>query len=319
MWSNQNQSQNRSDAHGFTRRASRCRAVEDQLFTRGAQGVALASFYPAQHIPDPVQVPLVEVVAGPAPLACVPQQAVQESISEIKCLPVSHGATRHLPAAMNDGRRWLRCPIGPDLSTQAAGILKELRNNSCQFSDHANGPLTLSALRRFGWVLPQPVRRSRSRNQETGRPGHSPSGLPAHRFDESPDDYSLASCSPAELASASPSDYQLALGRPTERSLTIKQRVVHPCRVSPTGVTPSAFSQCNAQSCTIMHNHAQSKTPPTLCTHTSAQPFRAQSCTTPKPTPLTNPNKPIHLSKIGFESQNPAIVHPHFGINKVTR
>jgi hypothetical protein len=240
MWFNQNQSQNQnqSDAHGFSCGASRCRAVEDQLFTRGAQGVALASFYPQQHIPDPIQIPLVEVVAGPASLACVPQQAVQESIGKNQCMPVSHRATRHFLAAMNDGRRWLRCPIGPDLSTQPAGILKELRNISCQFSDHANGPLTLSALRRFGWVLPQPVRRSRSRNQETGRRGHSASRLPAHRFDESPDDYSLASCSPAELASASPSDHQLAIDRPAEPLLTIKRRVCILPRVSPMGVSP---------------------------------------------------------------------------------
>jgi len=58
----------------------------------------------------------------------------------------------------------------------------------------------------------------------TGRRGHSTSRLPAHRFDESPDDYSLASCSPAELASASPPDLQFALSRSTKPSLTFKRK-----------------------------------------------------------------------------------------------
>ncbi len=249
MWFNQSQNQNQSDAHDFSGRGYRCRAVEDQLFTPGAQRVALASFYPQQHIPDPIQIPLVEVVAGPASLACVSQQAVQESIGKNQCLPVSHRATRHFLAAMNDGRRWLRCPIGPDLSTEAADILKELRNISCQFSDHANGTLTLSALRRFGWVLPQPVRRSRSRNQETGRRGHSASRLPAHRFDESPDDYSLASCSPAELASASPSDHQLAMDRPAEPLLTIKRE----CAYFPVSHQWGSAQSKIRHPCTILH------------------------------------------------------------------
>jgi len=78
----------------------------------------------------------------------------------------------------------------------------------------------------------------RPAGSKTGRRGHSTSRLPAHRFDESPDDYSLASCSPAELASASPSASQLALDLPAERSLTIKRQVVHICRVSPMGGSP---------------------------------------------------------------------------------
>ena len=87
----------------------------------------------------------------------------------------------------------------------------------------------------------------RPAGSKTGRRGHSTSRLPAHRFDESPDDYSLASCSPAELASASPSASQLALDRPAERSLTIKRQVVHICRVSPMGGSPSWGPETYAQ------------------------------------------------------------------------
>jgi transposase InsO family protein len=38
----------------------------------------------------------------------------------------------------------------------------------------------------------------------------APADSPAHRLDESPDDYSSVSCSPAELTSASPSNQELA-------------------------------------------------------------------------------------------------------------
>jgi hypothetical protein len=100
----------------------------------------------------------------------------------------------------------------------------------------------------------QPVQdaicRQRLQNPKTGRRGHSASRLPAHRFDESPDDYSLAGCSPAEPASASPSDYQLAIDRPTEPLLTIKRRVCILRRVSPTGGSPTLFSKKCAQFCT---------------------------------------------------------------------
>jgi hypothetical protein len=106
----------------------------------------------------------------------------------------------------------------------------------------------------------QPVQdaicRQRLQNPKTGRRGHSASRLPAHRFDESPDDYSLAGCSPAEPASASPSDYQLAIDRPTEPLLTIKRRVCILRRVSPTGGSPcktSGFMHKNAQLTTGIH------------------------------------------------------------------
>src|ERR1019366_4151579 len=139
--------------------------------------------------------------------------------------------------------------------------LEKLRNIFWQFPNHANTPLALSELRRFGWVLPQrvaaqfePVRgmhqpvqdaisRQRLQTPKTGRRGPSASRLPAHRFDESPDDYSLAGCSPAEPASASPSDYQLAIDRPTEPLLTIKRRVCILRRVSPTGGSPHSFAR----------------------------------------------------------------------------
>ena len=300
MWFIQSQSQNQSqsDARGFACRAAPCRAVEDPLFTRGAQGVALAGLHSHQHIRDPIQVSSEVVLASPTPLACVPTQTVQELTSENQCgRPTSCRATRRFQAT-NDGRQWRRRPLSlglrrcrrgllrplatllgrhgletalaADLFTQAAGPLEKLRNIFWQFPNHANTPLALSGFRRFGWVLPQrvaaqfePVRgmhqpvqdaicRQRLQNPKTGRRGHSASRLPAHRFDESPDDYSLAGCSPAEPASASPSDYQLAIDRPTEPLLTIKRRVCILRRVSPTGGSPRFFLR-------IVHSFAQTR------------------------------------------------------------
>lgn len=85
---------------------------------------------------------------------------------------------------------------------------------------------------------------------KTGRPGRSTSRLPAHRFDESPDDYSLASCSPAELASASPSDHKLALDRPTRRLLTIKRQL---CILAVSHQWGAAQTKLK----NILHNNAQ--------------------------------------------------------------
>jgi hypothetical protein len=284
MWFNQsqNQSQNQSDAHSFSCRAAPCRAVENQLFTPGAQGVALAGLHSHQHIRDPIQIPPVAVLAGPASLAWVPKQTVQELIGEKQGFrrtpdqatrrfqvaddggqrrpsPFSPGLRRcrcglPRPLATRLGRHGLQTALTADLSAHAAGLPEKLRNILWQFPNHTNGPLALPGIRRVGWVLSQrvaapfesahgmhqPVQDAirRQGNPKTGRRGHPASCLPAHRFDESPDDYSLASCSPAELASASPSDHQLAIDRPAEPLLTIKRRVCILPRVSPTGVTP---------------------------------------------------------------------------------
>src|SRR5579863_5062749 len=73
--------------------------------------------------------------------------------------------------------------------------------------------LTAAAL----WSAPKP----RPRREK----GAIPRLLPAHRLDESPAGYSLASCSPAELASASPVGQHCVSGPNLKKANCSERRV----------------------------------------------------------------------------------------------
>jgi len=165
-------------------RAAQGSTVENRLIRRGAQRVMLAGLHPHPHIRNPIQVTPVEVFAGPAPLARIPKQAVQDLIGKNqrlrsrcrhrRCFQCGADCGQSLPIPLFSGlRRCRRSLPGPlatllirrcafnscancqktalaaVLHTHAVGLPEKPRHIIGQLSCHAKGPLDLSTLRRL--------------------------------------------------------------------------------------------------------------------------------------------------------------------------